>query len=143
MPSSDSDPSHTVGVKERHAMRLKGALRPLSVFILALLLLLPSRSALALTVGEILSSPDRFDQKDVTLVGTAEDVRPRVSRRGNQYTTLKLADGTGRINVFSWGKLAISSRDRVEVKGIFLKVKRVGRYTFRNEIEASSVKRAR
>ncbi len=97
----------------------------------------------ALTVGEILGATDQFDQKNVTLIGTAEDVRPRVSRRGNEYTTFKLADTTGRINVFSWGKLSIKSGDRVEVRGVFQRVKRVGPYTFRNEVEASSVQQAR
>ncbi len=97
----------------------------------------------ALTVGEVLGATDRFDQKIVTLIGTAEDVLPRVSRRGNDYTTFKLADTTGRINVFSWGKLSIRSGERVEVRGVFQRVKRVGKYTFYNEIEASSVQRVR
>ncbi len=97
----------------------------------------------ALTVAEILGATDRFDQKQVTLTGTAEDVRPRVSRRGNEYTTFKLADPTGRINVFSRGKFSINSGDRIEVRGVFQRVKRVGKYTFRNEVEASSVQRVR
>jgi len=124
-------------------MRPKAAIGAVAGVLLALLLVYIPRPASALTVGEILSNPDRFDQKPVALIGMAENVRPRAARRGNEYTTLKLADGTGRINVFLWGKPDVQTGDRVEVRGVFQKVKRVGRYTFRNEIEASSVKRTR
>ena len=124
-------------------MRCRAFMGILSVVLLAVLLGLLVHPAAALSVEELLATPDRFDQKDVALTGKAEDVHPRTSRRGNEYTTFKLADGTGRINVFIWGKLSITPGDQVNVRGIFQRVKRVGKYTFRNEVEASSVKRVR
>lgn len=99
--------------------------------------------ALATTCRELLRDPEAFDQKSVTLTGTAEDVRPRTSRRGNDYTTLRLNDQTGQVNIFSWGKLDVRTGDRVQVRGIFHRVKQVGRYRFYNEVEASSVQRVR
>lgn len=116
-------------------------LRALSLFCAALLLGLLALPARGLTVGEILGSPGQFDRKEVVLTGRAEDVRPRSSHRGNEYTTFTLMDESGRINLFGWGKLAISAGDRVEVHGVFQRVKQVGRYTFYNEVDASSVRR--
>jgi len=124
-------------------MRRRAFLWVSLTFCLGLLSSILAAPVDALTVGEILGATDRFDQKSVTLIGTAEEVRPRVSRRGNEYTTFKVVDTTGRINVFSWGILPIKPGDRVEVRGVFQRVKRVGRYTFHNEIEASSVQRVR
>jgi hypothetical protein len=76
------------------------------------------------------------------LIGTAEDVRPRTSRRRNEYTTFTLTDQSGQISVFSWGKLPIDSGEHVEMHGVFQRVKHVGSYTFANQIDASSVRQA-
>jgi|SRR5579862_808863 len=93
----------------------------------------------ALTVEEIVAAMNRFDGQEVTLVGTAEGPEWRVSKRGNEYTTFALADKGERVKVFSFGKLPIKSGERVEVHGIFQRVTHVGRYTFHDEIDASSV----
>jgi DNA polymerase III alpha subunit len=122
-------------------MRRPAALGIVLVLGTAGLLSLVLSSTSATTCGELLRAPEGFDKKTVTLTGTAEDVRLRTSRRGNDYTTLKINDQTERVNVFSWGRLDVRSGDRVHVRGVFHKVKQVGRYRFFNEVEASSVKR--
>ncbi len=59
------------------------------------------------------------------------------SKKGNAYTTFKLENDGQFVNVFSYGTLSINQGDLVRVIGTYQKVKQVGRYTFRNEIDAS------
>ncbi|MGD0263603.1 MAG: hypothetical protein ABSD47_01455 [Candidatus Methylomirabilota bacterium] len=93
-------------------------------------------------IGDILARPDAFDGREVMLAGKASAVDPRTSRRGNDYFTFRLSDETGAsLKVFSWGKPAIAPGDRVEVRGRFQRERRVGRYTFTDEVEASRVRR--
>jgi hypothetical protein len=96
--------------------------------------------AAEVTVASLLAAPDRYDQQEVTLTGTAQAVKPTTSRRGNPYTTFQLSDPSGKaVTIFSWGHPDLKTGDRVEVTGIFQRVKRVGQYTFYNEIEAKAV----
>ena len=88
---------------------------------------------------EIAKNPAAFDQKTVTVTGTAAQVSSRTSRRGNPYTTFKLSDHGETVKVFTFGTPAIKDGDRVEVRGVFQRVKQVGAYTFQDEIDASSV----
>lgn len=93
----------------------------------------------ALTVGEVSQAPARFDGEVITLTGRAQHVRTKVSRHGNEYTTFTLSDGSGHLNVFAWGDIHLTSGERVEVHGRYDHVKHVGRYTFYNEISATSI----
>jgi hypothetical protein len=93
-------------------------------------------------IGDILARPEVFDGREVVLAGKASAVDPRTSRRGNDYFTFRLSDETGAsLKVFSWGKPAITPGDRVEVRGRFQRERRVGRYVFTNEIEASRIRK--
>lgn len=93
-------------------------------------------------IGDILARPDTFDGREVVLEGKASAVDPRTSRRGNDYFTFRLSDETGTsLKVFSWGKPAITPGDRVQVSGRFQRERRVGRYSFTNEVEASRIRK--
>jgi hypothetical protein len=93
-------------------------------------------------IGDILNRPDAFDGREVVLEGKASALDPRTSRRGNDYFTFRLSDEAGSsLKVFSWGKPAIVPGDRVEVRGRFQRERRVGRYVFTNEIEASRIRK--
>src|SRR2546428_12272838 len=107
--------------------------------ICALALASPARWASPATVAEIAKNPAAFDQKTVTASGTAQEVSSRTSRRGNPYTTFKLSDQGETMKVFTFGTPAIKEGQRVEVRGVFQRVKHVGSYTFHDEIEASFV----
>src|SRR5438034_9358939 len=107
--------------------------------ICVLALASPARWASAATVAEIAKNPAAFDQKTVTASGTAHEVSSRTSRRGNPYTTFRLSDQGEAVKVFTFGTPAIKEGERVEVRGIFQRVKHVGSYTFHDEIEASFV----
>ena len=94
------------------------------------------------SIGDILARPAAFDGRDVLLEGKASAIDPRTSRRGNEYFTFRLSDATGAsLKVFSWGKPAIAPGDRVEVRGRFQGERRVGRYTFTNEVEAQHIRK--
>lgn len=94
------------------------------------------------SIGDILARPAAFDRRDVLLEGKASAVDPRTSRRGNEYFTFRLSDATGAsLRVFSRGKLTIAPGDRVEVRGRFHRERRVGSYTFTNEVEARQIRK--
>ena len=126
------------GFRRRRAHQLLGRHRVafLGALLLTGLLVPPLH---ALTVGEVLQAPEHFDGEVVTLTGRAQRVRTQVSRHGNEYTTFSLTDGSGRLTVFAWGNIHVTSAERVEVHGQFDHVKHVGRYTFYNELSATSV----
>src|SRR3989454_11689626 len=107
--------------------------------VCALALVGSSPRASAATVAEIAKNPAAFDQKTVTVSGTAGEVSSRTSRRGNPYTTFRLSDQGEAVKVFTFGTLAIKDGERVEVRGIFQRVKQVGANTFHDEIYAASV----
>jgi len=93
-------------------------------------------------IGDILNRPEAFDGREVVLGGKVSALDPRTSQRGNDYFTFRLSDETGAsLKVFSWGKAAISPGDRVEVRGRFQRERRVGRYTFTDEVEASRIRK--
>ena len=109
---------------------------------MASLLLLFGTTCWAATVAEIAKNPAAFDGKPVFVTGTAGEISSRTSRRGNRsttFTTFTLSDQGKAVKVFTFGTPAIKDGDRVEVRGVFQRVKQVGVYTFHDEIDASSV----
>jgi len=108
------------------------------VIVLVLLVTARTVGALDASPSAILTSPDGFDGKSVTIHGTITNLRETVSRRGNPYYTLDLSDGRRVIRVFSFGKAPCRS-GTATVEGTFAQVKQVGRLTFHNEITATQV----
>lgn len=94
--------------------------------------------ALKTSPSDILANPDRYDRQTVTISGTVTNLRVRVSHAGNSYYTLDLSDGKQAVRVFSFGT-ATCRAGGATVEGTFEKVKRQGRYTFYNEVTATSV----
>ena len=95
--------------------------------------------ALQTSPAEILGNPDRFDGQIVMVTGTLTNFRPTVSQRGNAYFTFDLSDGRQSITIFKFGESACRAGASVTVEGLFQKVKQVGRYTFRNQIDAAKI----
>jgi hypothetical protein len=91
------------------------------------------------TAGAILAAPERYDRQAVTLGGVITKLNQRVSQQGNAYYTFDLQDTTGRIRVFSFGQAPCPEGRQTVVDGTFETAKRVGDYTFYNEITASRV----
>jgi len=114
----------------------------ITLILLLILFSLPNAQAgNNVSIQEILSNPDQYDGQEVTVQGNASKVKVKVSKKGNEYTAFSLIDESGKgINVFIWGNPKIRDGQKVTVSGIFQKIKKVGKYTFYNEIEASSIK---
>lgn len=118
--------------------------RPLVPALAWLALLLWAASALAaradlVTVKELLAEPDKWHGRAVVVSGTVGDLQPRTSERGNPYYTFTLSDGLAGVTVFSNGTPQIKDTNRVQVEGTYLKVKRVGKYTFQNQVDARRI----
>ena len=93
------------------------------------------------TVTTLMQQKERYDQKAVTVAGTIFNYQEKISRKGNSYTTFVLIERPYMVTVHYQGHLGLSSQLKVQVEGIFLKVKQVGADTFYDEIEANYVKR--
>ena len=108
------------------------------VFLSSLVVAATAAFAITASPGEILTNPGRYDGQPVALRGQITNLRERISRAGNAYYTFDLSDNGRSIRVFSFGSPPCRS-GVVTVDGTFSKVKHQGRYTFYNEIEATSV----
>lgn len=100
-----------------------------------------SDAAQETTVEKTLANKDSFDGKEVSVSDTISKLKLKTSKGGNEYTTFSLTNGSGvSLNVFVWGHSKVKEGQKVKVIGTYRKVKKVGRYTFYNEIEATEVK---
>ncbi|MDR7414960.1 MAG: hypothetical protein QN193_02410 [Armatimonadota bacterium] len=111
--------------------------------VLIAVLVVSSAFGQLVSIATLLGNPDRYDGQVVTVVGMISGYRERVSRAGNPYTTFRLEEGGSSVAVFAWGRQRLQDGLRVRVTGVFQKVRRVGRYTFYNEIEAQRIERLR
>jgi len=91
------------------------------------------------SVSNILENDDYCNLKKVDITGKATNLDLKTSKKGSNYTTFNLEDEGKQLKVFAWKHLPINEGEDVRVKGTFHKVKYVGKYSFKNEIEASIV----
>jgi hypothetical protein len=93
-------------------------------------------------ITKLLRNPDGWDGKRMKVSGEVVDLEKKRSRSGNLYSTFSLSDDVGNwIKVFKWGHPEIENGDWIEAEGIFRREKRVGKYTFYNELEADLISR--
>ena len=72
--------------------------------------------------------------------GTVSSPKFKAARRGKAYMTFPLLGHSGdRINILFWGDMKLKPGKKVRVKGIYRKIMEVGKYTFRDVIEASKI----
>jgi hypothetical protein len=109
----------------------------LTSFLSLLIFLSFAYAQVNVSISDILSNPEKYDGKYVQVTGKCANIHYKVSKKGNSYTVFELVDSGGSIKVFSFNHIGISEGDRVMVNGIYQRVKRVGPYTFYNEIDAS------
>ena len=101
------------------------------------------QAATETTVEEILANPDSFDGKEVSVSGAVSTPRFKASRHGKPYVTFPLlGESGGRINVLVWEQMKLKKGEKVGVAGTFRKVMEMGKYTFRDMIEASEIIRS-
>lgn len=95
-----------------------------------------------ITVSAIATDANKFHGEEVCVEGSVSKLKFKTSKRGNPYTTFTISDENGKsLNVFSHGTVSIKERDKVKVTGRYGVEKRVGRYTFYNEIDAKSLEK--
>ncbi len=117
-------------------------LKAIRVTCLALVTLFPGfASAVEANVCAIVRNPNSFDHEKVDLQGLAGDIKETTSHKGNDYTTFNLIDpsGCGAAKVFAWGHPQLGTGCKVRVEGIFETQHHEGRYTFLNEVQATTV----
>ncbi len=126
-------------------MRLKYTLRLFFSLLFLLSFSLQAQNAFAgakITIKTLLSKPNKYDRKEVTIKGKATTIEPRTSKRGNDYTTFILKDTSGRaVNIYTRGHPLITEGQRVTVTGIYQKVQMFGRYAIHNEVKAWNIVR--
>lgn len=79
--------------------------------------------------------------KNITLQGIVISVKEKISKRGNAYTLFKIKSNGKIYKVFMKGHHHIKIGEKLLVKGIFYKIKKVGKRTYYNEIEATYIRR--
>ena len=90
-------------------------------------------------VKDLLAQPDKWHGQPVVLTGTVSRLDAKTSQKGNPYYTFVLTDGVASVNVFSYGVPQIKDTKRVQVEGTYLPVKRVGKYTYQNQVDARRI----
>lgn len=91
------------------------------------------------TVKDLLAQPDKWHGRPVVVTGVVSQLEAKTSQKGNPYYTFVLTDGLASVNVFSYGVPQIKDTSRVQVEGTYLKVNRVGKSTFHNQVNARRI----
>jgi hypothetical protein len=114
---------------------------PILLFVSGVLLCGNSiQAAEETTVEEIMANKETYDEKEVSVSGAVSTPRFKASRRGKLYMTFPLlGDSKGRINVLFWGNIKLKTGKKIKVQGIYRKIMEMGKYTFRDVIEASEI----
>ncbi len=119
-------------------------LKFLVIILLVLTILLGGLSvclAMDTTAEKIVTQKDSYDGKEVSVKGIVSNPKFKTANVKDSYTTFILVgESGGRINVFIWGNLKLRPGQKVQVTGVYRKVRRTARRNYYNEIEASEVK---
>jgi hypothetical protein len=115
------------------------------VFLLASAILLSGPSVHAAqetTVEEIMADKDSYDGKEVSLSGAVSTPKFKGSRHRKPYMTFPLLGDSGsRINILFWGDIKLKTGKKIKVQGVYRKTMEMGKYTFRDVIEASEIEK--
>jgi hypothetical protein len=110
--------------------------------ITVILLVTSIANAAEVAVCSLATNRASFDHQNVTLQGTAIDIKETTSSRGNDYTTFRLQDSTNgscTVSIFTWGHPTLTNGDHICVDGVFETEHHQGRYTFYNEVQATKI----
>jgi hypothetical protein len=127
----------------RFSMSLQYTPRALFLLLFLISFFLQAHNTLAdekMTINGILSHPDKYVGKKVTVEGKASKVNPRTSKEGKVYTTFKLTDKSGKgMSIYTKTHPLITEGQKVKVTGIYRKVKTIGKNTIHNVVEAWNI----
>ncbi len=96
----------------------------------------------AVTIASILQSPSWYDGKEVQVCAQAYHVKQKTSKAGNPYTSFRIKEEECKrsLGVYFRGTAPVRDDQTVCVTGVFNITKKVGEYTFENQIEATEVR---
>ena len=97
----------------------------------------------SLSIKDLIAHGDQYHQHMVSVVGTAEEIKTLSGPRNLPFYTFVLRDPVASadvVTVLMQGKPEVSNGDHVLVHGIFIKLRKAGRSTITNRIEATIVK---
>ncbi len=120
---------------------MRPRLLPLAAWMGFVLLAASALAARAdlVAIKDLLAQPDKWHGQPVAVTGVVSRLDAKTSQKGNAYYTFVLTDGLASVNVFSYGVPQIKDTSRVQVEGTYLKVNRVGKYTFQNQVDARRI----
>jgi hypothetical protein len=128
----------------REAGRLRRMRRALFISLWAVLtaldpLVLVNAGPASISPSDLQMDPDRFDGQAVTLQGTVEKLREKVSPDGAPYVKFRLSDGPSAVRVFSIGRSPCRNGMQATVEGTFERVNRLGRLAYYDQVTATRV----
>jgi hypothetical protein len=98
-----------------------------------------SVGALESTIKEVVSYPDDYEGKKITLEGEVSRLKFTKSFTGKPYTLFELADpAKNMINVYAEGHLAIEKGEKLRIHGKFSVKKNYFLFKFKNVVKAKS-----
>lgn len=96
------------------------------------------------TIAELTKDPAKYDGKAVTLTGKVMKFKQKTSKAGNPYFTFKLVGKTEDdvVNIYGRGtyEKELANDVMVTVTGKFVKEKKVGEMTYKNEVDVTKDK---
>ena len=95
------------------------------------------------TVAELVSDPNQFNGRRVTLEGFVDKVEYTKSSKGEPFTLFRMNDGSdNEIRVYYEDEhLPLSKGDKVKIQGRYKKQKKYLLYKIKNVIKARTVKK--
>lgn len=95
------------------------------------------------TVTELVSDPNQFNDQRVTLEGFVDKVEYAKSSKGEPFTLFRMNDGSdNEIRVYYEDEhLPLSKGDKVKIQGRYKKQKKYLLYKIKNVIKARTVKK--
>jgi len=91
------------------------------------------------TIRDVVSHPDEYEGKKITLQGEVSRLRFTKSLTGKPYTLFELVDpGKNMINVYAEGHLDIERGEKLRIHGKFSTEKNYLLFKFKNVVKAKS-----
>lgn len=97
--------------------------------------------AAAQTIKSLLKHSDQYHQQTVSVTGEAAEIKTVTGPRNLPFYTFLLKDQDASVTVVMQGKPEVFEGDHVLVRGVFFKIRKAGRTTVSNRIEATEVQR--
>ena len=119
-------------------------LRCLGIVLLASVILVAGgwqADAATQTIKSLLKQSDQYHQQSVSVTGEAAEIKAATGPRNLPFYTFLVKDQEVSVTVVMQGKPEVSEGDQVLVRGVFFKIRKAGRITVSNRIEATEVQK--